>query len=174
VNPTTRVSNNGSVSLTITGGTPPYSIVWSNGSVNTTTLTNLGGGSYTAFVIDYFGDFSAQTTCEVVLPSATPTPTPTNTPTLTPSPSAQPTICVTYIYEREAYAFEFTPFGTINGQTAWSELTYSTPFTNSGGSLILQYEQITTNPSVFQWTIRGYSNSTWYATTQTTSQPPLS
>lgn len=174
VNPITRVSNDGSVSLTITGGTPPYSIVWSNGSVNTTTLTNLGGGSYTAFVIDYFGDFSAQTTCEVVLPSATPTPTPTITPTLTPSPSAPPTICVTYIYERDAYAFEFTPFGTINGQTTWSASTYSTPFTNSGGSLILQYEQITTNPSVFQWTIRGYSNPTWYATTQTTSQPPLS
>ena len=120
INPTTRVSNDGSINLIITGGTPPYSIVWSNGVVNTTTLTNLGGGSYTASVIDYYGDFSAQTTCEVVLPSATPTPTPTYTPTMTPSPTLPPTLCVTYVYEGQAYAFEFTPFGTVNGQPAWT------------------------------------------------------
>jgi len=174
INPTTRVSNDGSINLIITGGTPPYSILWSNGVVNTTTLTNLGGGSYTASVIDYYGDFSAQTTCEVVLPSATPTPTPTYTPTMTPSPTLPPTLCVTYIYEGQAYAFEFTPFGTVNGQPAWTASTYPTPITNGGGVLTLQYAQITTSPSVYQWIITGYNSSLWYATTQTTSSPPLS
>ena len=40
--------------------------------------------------------------------------------------------------------------------------------------LTLQYAQITTSPSVYQWIITGYNNSLWYATTQTTSSPPLS
>lgn len=174
INPTTRISNDGSVNLVITGGTPPYSIVWSSGQVNTTSLMNLGGGSYTAFVIDYYGDFSAQTTCEVVLPTATPTPTPTNTPTLTPSPTMAPVICVTHVVDRQSYSFEFTPFGTVNGQPAWSASTYSSPITNSGGALILQYAQVSTNPSTFQWRITGYNVSTWYATSPTTSSPPLS
>ena len=174
INPTTQTSNDGSISLIITGGTPPYSIVWSNNVVNTTVLNNLGGGSYTAYVVDYYGDFSAQTTCEVILPTPTPTPTPSITPTLTPSPTPMPVLCVTYVYESQPYAFEFTPYTTINGQPAWSAATYNTPITNSGGSLILQYAQITTNPSVYQWIITGYNNSLWYATTQTTSTPPLS
>ena len=59
----------GSITLNITGGTQPYNISWSNGG-NTPTITNLGNGSYTAFVVDYYGDYSATTTC--VLSTETP------------------------------------------------------------------------------------------------------
>lgn len=60
----TPFTNDGAISLTITGGTAPYSISWSNGSTNQT-ITNLQYGDYTATVVDYYGDFSATTTCTV-------------------------------------------------------------------------------------------------------------
>ena len=52
----------GSAALTITGGTPPYTIHWEVGSF-APALTNLGIGSYSATVTDYYGDFTANTTC---------------------------------------------------------------------------------------------------------------
>ena len=60
----TPFTNDGGISLIITGGTPPYSINWSNGS-NSQNLTNLQVGDYTATVVDYYGDFTGQTTCTV-------------------------------------------------------------------------------------------------------------
>ena len=52
----------GSTTLIITGGTPPYTVYWEVGSF-APALTNLGVGEYTATVTDYYGDFSATTTC---------------------------------------------------------------------------------------------------------------
>jgi hypothetical protein len=60
----TPFTNDGAITLYITGGTPPYVINWSNGS-HSQNLTNLQAGDYTATVIDYFGDFTATTTCTV-------------------------------------------------------------------------------------------------------------
>lgn len=64
VNASTPDSTNGVVALYITGGTPPYTISWSNGSQGSL-ITNLSPGEYTALVTDYYGDFSATTTCFV-------------------------------------------------------------------------------------------------------------
>lgn len=52
----------GSAALVITGGTPPYTIFWEAGSF-APALTNLGIGSYSATVTDYYGDFVSNTTC---------------------------------------------------------------------------------------------------------------
>lgn len=65
VNPTTPISTDGEMSVSITGGTPPYKIFWSNGNV-APAIQNLTVGKYTATVVDYYGDFSATTTCELV------------------------------------------------------------------------------------------------------------
>ena len=64
VNSTTPVNANGIVALYITGGTPPYNVTWNNGSQGTL-ITNLLPGEYTATVVDYYGDFTATTTCTV-------------------------------------------------------------------------------------------------------------
>jgi len=58
-------ANDGSMSLVITGGTAPYTIMWSNGAQNTTSLTGVTAGVYSATVIDYYGDYTATTTCNV-------------------------------------------------------------------------------------------------------------
>ncbi len=64
VNSTSPYNNDGAVYLTITGGTPPYTISWNNGA-QTQIITGLQFGTYTANVTDYYGDFSATTTCTV-------------------------------------------------------------------------------------------------------------
>lgn len=64
INASTPDDTNGLITLYITGGTPPYNVTWSNGTQGTL-LTNLSPGNYTATVVDYYGDFSATTTCTV-------------------------------------------------------------------------------------------------------------
>jgi len=64
VNSSTPETSNGLISLYITGGTAPYNVTWNNGGQGTL-LTNLSPGSYTATVVDYYGDFTGTTTCEV-------------------------------------------------------------------------------------------------------------
>lgn len=62
VHPSTLNSSDGMVSLSITGGTQPYDIVWENGSIGPT-INNLSVGEYDATITDYYGDFTIQTTC---------------------------------------------------------------------------------------------------------------
>lgn len=63
-NPTLPISADGGMSVSITGGTPPYTIIWSNGNV-APAIQNLTVGRYGVTVIDYYGDFTASTTCEL-------------------------------------------------------------------------------------------------------------
>ena len=64
INASTPESTNGLIALFVTGGTSPYNVTWDNGSQGTL-LTNLSPGNYTATVVDYYGDFTATTTCTV-------------------------------------------------------------------------------------------------------------
>jgi len=105
-----------SINLIISGGTPPYTILWNNGS-NQNPLVNVSYGDYTAVVTDYvwpngISDFTATTTCSILKPipdcsydpsiteftiTPTPTVTPTMTPTMTMTPSnTPPSTCVPY------------------------------------------------------------------------------
>ena len=60
--PSTERSFDGAATLIITGGTPPYTIFWEIGSF-APALANIGVGEYRATVVDYYGDFTANTTC---------------------------------------------------------------------------------------------------------------
>jgi len=64
INASTPDASNGYMAILITGGTPPYNVSWNNGGQGTY-LTNLSPGNYTATVVDYYGDFTATTTCTV-------------------------------------------------------------------------------------------------------------
>lgn len=99
INPSSYNATDGQLSLLITGGTPPYTVYWSNGNISNS-ISDLGVGTYSATIVDYYGDFTATTTCTLVSPkdcdfgvlistgatTPTPTPTPTITPTITPTP----------------------------------------------------------------------------------------
>lgn len=176
-NPTSSTSADGSISLLITGGTGPYSnITWSNGVVGTTILSNLQSGTYSATVIDYYGDFTASTECTVLGPTSSPTPTPTKTPTPTPSAVASGDLCVTFVVEGVPYQFQFNYWTIVNGKPAWTASTTSTPITSAGGVLTMSYvlATLSVGPSFGpEWKIAGFTSPTWNATSPTTSSPPL-
>lgn len=123
--PTNQFSNNGVLSLNVTGGTGPYSYYWSNGQ-RTRTLVGIPQGSYTVTVVDYYGDYSSTTVCNLFAPSQTPTQTITPTPTITPSP-VWGNLCFTYVLGKTSYGpIQFTPSGNINGKPTWSATYQST------------------------------------------------
>lgn len=64
VNASAIDSQDGSAQLFINGGTPPYTITWSNGQQGNV-LNNLSPGDYTATVTDYYNDNQIVTTCTV-------------------------------------------------------------------------------------------------------------
>jgi hypothetical protein len=60
--------NNGSIDLTVSGGTLPYAYLWSNNS-NSEDISNLAAGSYTITVTDGLG-CTASTTVNITEPTA--------------------------------------------------------------------------------------------------------
>lgn len=132
--PTSTFALDGRLFLRITGGTAPYDITWNNGQ-KTPFLFNLGNGSYQVTVVDYYGDFTASTICDVVAP--TNTPTPSVTPTLTPSPTfVYPTLCFNIGWQGLApVQIEFTPSSPVNGKVSWTSVSGYTiewnPFNNT-------------------------------------------
>ena len=164
----------GTMTLFITGGTPPYTINWSTGDVGVTTLTNLASGTYTATVIDNYGDYSGSTTCIVNAVTPTPTSSPTPTPTPSPAPSYPSELCLTK-YEKPNTQYAFGYKGIVNGKPSWTGSTYDVVYNNTNipprweisgytpGNIVLQ-----SNISIPQglWTELGTSN-TWIMTTGT-------
>jgi hypothetical protein len=137
---------NGSITLGITGGTTPYSIIWEypNGITiqGPQTIDNLSVGTYSATVRDYYGDFVVTTSCTVAAPTTTTT---TSTTTL-PSPYELYSFCMTITVTTvdgsivEQYQFNFIPNGDINGYPSWisdypgEEIVYYNPSVpNNGG-----------------------------------------
>jgi hypothetical protein len=64
-NPSPSDASNGEVSLSISGGTPPYETTWLNYGIKSPALNGLPNGSYTATTVDYWGDFTATTVCTI-------------------------------------------------------------------------------------------------------------
>ena len=143
-NPSSQTSDDGEMSVSITGGTPPYTIIWSNGNI-APAIQNLTIGTYSVTVIEYYGDFSATSSCELTSenncdfgavvsnfetqPSPTPTPTqtttPTPTPTITPTPNVSPTPTVTPTVSKTPNANPIptkTPTPTPSPSASWRSL----------------------------------------------------
>ena len=156
-NPTSSTSYDGKLYLRITGGTSPYDITWQGGQ-KTPYLFNLGNGNYQVTVVDYYGDFTAITSCSMIAP--TPTSTTTPTPTQTPSPSpVWPTLCVYIRFTGDApQQIQFTPSGLFNGKPSWSN--------GSGISMLW-------NPQISVWYLSGYTQYGGTINSQTTSNVPL-
>ena len=90
INPSSRRSSDGSASISITGGTPPYNITWGNGGLGLA-IYGLSVGEYPAVITDYYGDFTANTVCVLTAETITTTST-TTTTTLPPLEE----FCITY------------------------------------------------------------------------------
>ena len=131
--PSNSTASDGSTTLLITGGTPPYTVLWDNLNIGQT-IYNLSPGNYTATIIDYYGDFTAKTTC--VLTGVTVTPTPSPTPSSTP-PYVPYTLCFGVMNEEILPQFNFTPSGLVNGQPSWSGGTYQLVWSSSTSQWVI-------------------------------------
>jgi hypothetical protein len=109
----------GVASLIITGGTPPYTIIWDNGNISPV-IYHLPAGSYGATVTDYYSDFTSRTICVLTgstpTPSATPTPTPT-TPYIEYTLCMQITLLINGKYQTNYTTF--IPDGIFNSKPSW-------------------------------------------------------
>jgi hypothetical protein len=120
VNPNTTTSQDGVVSLIITGGSAPYTVTWDNGQVGQT-LVGMQQGSYGVTVVDFYGDYTANTVCSIFAPSPTPTSSATPTPTVTPS-AVYPNLCFFVDYGTGSLIgpLQFNWIGSFNGKPQWS------------------------------------------------------
>ena len=114
VDPSFVDTYDGSASLYVTGGTPPYSILWDNGSVGST-IGNLGVGSYLATVTDSYGDFLINSTC--ILSAETPSPATTTTSTTT-LPQFED-LCMVIIEQSNSQFIDFIYNGYFDGKPSW-------------------------------------------------------
>jgi hypothetical protein len=117
--PTSQTSSDGILSVQVTGGTAPYSFYWEGGQ-RTQTLVGIPQGSYEVIVVDYYGDYSSTTVCNLFPPSPTPTNTTTPTPTVTPTP-VYPDLCLIYVSSTISYGpIQFTLNGFYNNKPTWT------------------------------------------------------
>ena len=166
-------SYDGILTLSVTGGTSPYSFYWTNGQ-RTKTLTNIGPGLYPVQIVDFYGDYTANTVCSLILPSPTASPTPTITPSRTPNP-VYPNICFfAYNQYNQFGPTTFIQNGTANGRPKWTssnsqnivwkttrwEIVGSdlvTPINPAGGGIFASYS--TSLPPLGGWELLGGTQS---------------
>jgi hypothetical protein len=122
-------STTSTITITASGGTPPYTISWSNGFVGPVLNNATPGQNYTITVTDYNWssggpDFTATTVCSIPLP--TPTPTTTPTPTPTPLPVNSQLLCLFLTKDNVTTGYNFNPTQNyVNGKPTWSSSTYT-------------------------------------------------
>lgn len=158
LNPSFDDTFDGVASLIITGGTPPYEILWNNGSVGPT-VSNLGVGEYKATVKDFYGDFTIQTNC--ILTAETHSVTTTTSTTIQPEPSFID-LCMAVtsnnsnVYTNQYYDFIYN--GIYNDKPSW--LTADE-----------QYFLYWNTGSTELWLVSGITNGVIY--NQNPSEPPI-
>ena len=160
--PSSISSSDGTLSILVTGGTSPYSFYWAGGQ-RTQTLSNVPQGSYEVTVVDFYGDYTATTICNLFPLSPTPTPTPTQTPTSTPIP-VYPNLCFTYLNPTIGTSIgpiEFILNGTQNGKPTWSAY------------LGLTQLDIIWSIQNSRWEIPNWSSSVGIPVSNTTSNVPI-
>lgn len=123
--PTDSNPSGGVLSLNVTGGTAPYTFLWSGGQ-RSQTLFGVPVGSYEVVVVDYYGDYTATTICGLFGPTPTPTHTMTPTPSQTP-PVKCVDLCLIAIGGVGIPNFgpiQFVCDGTQNGRFKWTSGDY--------------------------------------------------
>jgi hypothetical protein len=153
-NPSSPQSYDGAISLMVSGGTPPYNITWEEGGSGPT-KDNLGVGDYHATIVDFYGDFTANTICSLTATTTTST-TSTSTTTLPPYGDLCMYFTDTVGANSETHQFLFN--GYLNGKPTWI----------SDDDL---YNIYWSTGTTSQWLVDGWSDGIIY--NSNTSVPPL-
>jgi hypothetical protein len=148
-------NSNGSIELSITGGTPPYLITMTNSngisSIVPQAIYNLPAGTYSFEVVDFFGDFTAATTCTIS------------------NPIPESCTCILIFAGNEAcgsdYYIKLNPVSIVNGKDYFEGLD---PCLISNNIML----SIKYNPTLSRWEF--YSNNVLDSFFSSTSNCPLS
>ncbi len=117
--PSSSSSFDGVLKINVTGGTSPFKFLWSGGQ-RTQTLYGVPPGSYPVTVVDYYGDYTASTVCNLVPITPTPSVTPTFTPTPSPTRTCE-SLCLLAVGGPTAYGpWQFVCNGSSNGRQVWT------------------------------------------------------
>jgi hypothetical protein len=147
-------AGNGTATLIISGGTPPYLTTWSNGQSGPT-LTQLLPGEYTATTTDYYYDFTAVTVCLVLGPSNL-----MSNFVLTTLPP-EPKLCVIITIDGVDNQYQFNDAQRlINGKPTWED--------NSGTYSIYWFNDVN-QP---YWYIQGFYGESYKILNYNPSSPP--
>jgi hypothetical protein len=181
VNPTYTTTSDGSLSLLITGGTPPYSVTWDIG-FSGPALIDLSIGTYSAVVTDSYGDFIVYQSCTLSAPTEPPRPTPEPTPIPT-----EKYFCLTVTTDGYVPQTDLLYFHSVepnfNGKTQYTDdnghdvvwTLSDPPYWNlenpPGGSDIISYT--TDDPPLTGWFINGPSGNISSSEGQCVSYPDL-
>jgi len=148
-------SSNGSIFLSIQGGTQPYSIKWTypNGTIvpGGVSINGLSVGTYVATVTDFYGDYTFTTSCTI--PGITTTTT--STTTLPPIPNyLEYLFCLSIVVKSmkgllSQVDLTFQLDNTINGYPSWisnlgQEIVYFNPSVGTSGLWVLSASTLST------------------------------
>jgi hypothetical protein len=159
-------TSNNSLTILVNGGTPPYKILWDNGYLGATLLGAQPTRIYTVTVTDYDWqnggpDYTATTTCSLILPTPTPTMTPTVTPTFVPP--APTLLCLQVNSSLGNQNIQYVRTSTlVNGKFTFSSTTSTIVwdstnnfwYTSIGSNQILQNTSNTSIPTG-NWILNG-------------------
>jgi gliding motility-associated-like protein len=156
---TTCGNNNGTASVTASGGTGTLTYAWSPSGGNNSTASNLAAGSYTVLVTDANG--CTQTATVNVAPSSAPTVTLQGQTNLTCATGTNGDATVTVNGGASPYTYAWSPSGgTAATATGLGVGTYTCTITDAAGCTITQTVTITAPPPITA------SSSTTFASCQ--------
>ena len=160
-NPTNDRTFDGAAALSITGGTPPYTVIWDSGGI-APTIYNLNAGSYGATVTDFYGDFIINTICVLTAETTT-----TTTSTTIKPPIEYSDLCgIATIRGKligvpiDYVQIQLEPNGAINGKESW--ISPDTQY-------LLSWITGATN----QWVLTGYPSPYINIVNANPATPPL-
>ena len=142
--PSCSNSTNGSISATVSGGTPPYNYSWNTGAT-TANISNLAGGSYTLYITDANGCSRSY-----VIPLNAPAPLVASTSQTNTSGGNNGTATVTVSGGTPSYYYQWNTNPAQYGATATGLAAgnYICLITDSYGCTLTKNFSISTPPSL--------------------------
>jgi len=136
---------NGSISISVNGGTAPYSFSWSNGE-NTEDLTDLGAGSYVGTITDYNGCSVVSNAIDIAEPTAI-APVVDDVENVSCFGGANGVISISVSGGTAPYSFEWSNAATTEDLTNLTAGTYTGTITDYNGCELVAGPITVTEPT---------------------------
>ena len=157
--PTCFGATNGAINITVSGGTPPYTYLWSDGGITTPNRSALAAESYTLTVTDA-KNCATVTAINLTQPAAL-TATPTVLP-VTCFNAANGSITLAVSGGTAPYQYLWNDGSALKDRTGLAPGTYSVTVTDKNGCTITKNNLEITQPTAALATIETHVDATCY------------